>query len=317
MSGLSIEDLVGRSVYILRNIDSKFDEDEVIQLCSWGKDSVCCLALVREAFTLFGKTRFPWKVVHIDTGKKFPEMYEFRDKLQKEWGFDLEVIKGEGVADPEEGRLDCCQRMKTDALKNYIKDNGIKAVIVSIRRDEHGARNSERYMSPRYQGKWLTFDAERWDKKIMELKEQFKGDEEGLSRAIASMQFDKSTSLQDVELEGWGLLETDFGPEADHVRIHPLLHWDEINVWEYLRDRKIPFNPLYRADYVEKAYGLKGKRYRSLGCKCCTNPIDSSASTIDEIIEELKTTQTEERSGRQQDKEKMYAMANLRSMGYL
>lgn len=309
MSGLNIEDLVQRSIYILREAHAQYPEDKTIELCSWGKDSITTLSLVREAFM----GSFPWKVVHIDTRKKFKEMYEFRDKLQKEWGFDLEIISSDAQA-IEDDKLECCNALKTEPLKKYIKDNGIKAVIVSIRRDEHYIRNIERYMSPRYEGHWLTFDAEKWDKKIKELKEKFGDDERGFQDAVASIQFNESASLQDVELEGWGLLESDFG-KADHVRVHPLLHWGEEQVWRYIKDRNIPFNPLYRADYCKKAYGWENKRMRSLGCQPCTFPVDSTASTIDEIIEELRTTDVEERSGRLNTKEER--MNKLRALGYL
>jgi len=86
-------------------------------------------------------------------------------------------------------------------------------------------------------------------------------------------------------------------------------------VWRYIKDRNLPVNPLYFASYVEEAYGLKHRRYRSLGCQTCTEPIPSNASTISQIIEELKTTKTPERAGRSQDKE--FIMRKLRSMGYM
>jgi sulfate adenylyltransferase subunit 2 len=97
--------------------------------------------------------------------------------------------------------------------------------------------------------------------------------------------------------------------DASHVRVHPLLHWTELDVWMYTKEKNIPFNPLYLAK--------NGKRYRSLGYKEVTHPVDSNADTIDKIIEELKTSQVGERSGRELDKEKEYVMQRLRELGYM
>ncbi len=90
----------------------------------------------------------------------------------------------------------------------------------------------------------------------------------------------------------------------------------KFGVWRYIEARNLSFNPLYRTNCVEKIYGLKGMRYRSLGCKPCTLPIKSNTSTIDEIIHELETTKEKEHSGRAQDKEDTFAMEKLRSLGY-
>jgi sulfate adenylyltransferase subunit 2 len=94
------------------------------------------------------------------------------------------------------------------------------------------------------------------------------------------------------------------------VRIHPLLHWTELNVWEYIQRENIPVTSLYFAD-------RQGKRYRSLGCAPCTIPINSNARTVADIIEELKATTSSERSGRAQDQEDTYAMQKLRARGYM
>ncbi len=165
---------------------------------------------------------------------------------------------------------------------------------MSIRRDEHEMRNIERYFSPR--------DKEfKWHFVRPKTKEELK---EGDAPFV---------SEQPIEL--FGLFQSDFGSNCSHVRVHPILHWTELDVWRFIKRENIPVNPLYFADYVEKAYGWKNKRFRSLGCQPCTSPIDSKASTIDEIIEELKTTDIEERSGRSQDKEQI--MRRLRSLGYM
>jgi len=97
--------------------------------------------------------------------------------------------------------------------------------------------------------------------------------------------------------------------DSSHVRIHPLLQWNEIDTWRYVKREEIPINPLY--------FSREGKRFRSLGCTECTVSVESKAKTIDEIIEELKTTEIAERSGRMQDKEKENVMQRLRALGYM
>ena len=94
-----------------------------------------------------------------------------------------------------------------------------------------------------------------------------------------------------------------------HIRIHPLLDWNEIDIWNYIKKEKIPVNPLY--------FSRGGYRYRSLGCTHCTVPVKSEAKSVDDIIRELRSTSIEERSGRQQDKEKEYTMEKLRAFGYM
>ena len=279
---MGLEELVSKSIYVLREAAAKFKKPCI--LWSTGKDSTTTLSLCREAF--FGEVPFP--VLHIDTGWKFPEIYEFRDKLADEWKLDLRIVKHpqSGKLHPSKvGHLKCCHTLKTLALRDYLEKEGFDAVIVSIRRDEHYIRMVERVFSPR--------DREfRW--------------RHGENPFVYE---------QDVEL--WDIYPSDFGEGVSHVRIHPLLHWTEIEVWEYVKARKLPFNPLYRADYVEEKYGWKGKRFRSLGCMPCTKPIDSNASTIDEIIRELQETREPERRGRVQDKEAEEIMRRLRALGYM
>ncbi len=262
-----LSNLEKKSISIVREVKAQFKNIAV--LWSTGKDSTTMLWLCRKAF--FGKIPFP--VIHIDTGYKFPEIYEFRDKIAKEWNLDLivasnkEAIK-EGISPKD--KLICCTKLKTEALKNMIKEKGFDALILAIRRDEHGIRAKERYFSPR--------DEEfRW-------------------------------RYEDQPAELWDLYVK---PSEDfsHMRIHPILHWTELDVWEYVKRESLPINPLY--------FAKNGMRYRSLGCQPCTVPVTSNASTIDEIVEELKTTTVSERAGRAQDKEKAYMMQKLRSLGYM
>lgn len=239
-------------------------------LWSIGKDSTTLLWLIRKAF--YGKIPFP--VIHIDTTYKFKEIYAFRDKYAKEWGLNLLVAKNnealrQGVG-PKTGKFRCCTELKTNALKDFIKRHKFKALYLAIRRDEHGIRAKERVFSPR--------------------DEDFEWD------------------YMDQPPELWDQYKTK-AAEEEHLRVHPLLGWREIDVWEYIKRENIPMVSLYLAK--------SGKRFRSIGCECCCGPIDSEADTIDKIVEELRTSKISERSGRAQDKESAYMMQKLRSLGYM
>ena len=239
-------------------------------LWSTGKDSTTMLWLCREAF--FGEIPFP--VIHIDTGYKFKQMYKFRDDFAKEWGLNLVIAKNEkaikeGVG-PEVGKFECCTRLKTEALRKCLEEYDFDGLILAIRRDEHGIRAKERYFSPR--------DRDfKWDYK-------------------------------DQPLEMWDQFQGLVG-ERTHMRIHPILHWRELDVWEYVSREEIPVNPMY--------FARNGKRYRSLGCEPCTLPTESNATNIAEVVEELKTTKIAERAGRAQDKERSFTMQKLRALGYM
>lgn len=257
-----VKELEERSIYILREATTKFKN--VAALWSMGKDSTTMIALARKAF--LGKVPFP--VIHIDNGIDFPETYKFRDDLAKKWNLNLMVVNSE--IKPEMSGFACCGENKTVALKRVMKEYGFDALIVSIRRDEHGIRSKERYMSPRdRQFKWnyKNQPAELWD--------------------------DYSSKLD----------------TKGHIRVHPLLDWNEIDIWQYIKKEKVPINPLY--------YSRNGLRYRSLGCTHCTVPIHSNAKTVDAMIKELESTKVEERAGREQDKEKAYVMEKLRALGYM
>lgn len=261
--------LENRSIFIIREAYAKFKE--IAMLWSVGKDSTTLLWLCRKAF--FGKMPFP--VIHIDTGYKFPEMYKFRDEYAMKWGLNLIIGKNEdaiaaGMGPDKGAKLDCCTELKTNALKQVIAKHHLKAILLGIRRDEHGIRAKERYFSPRdVQFKW------DYENQPAELWDQY-----------------KSTVEDDT-----------------HYRIHPLLHMTELDIWEYTKRENMPIAELY--------FSKRGKRYRSLGCIPCCSPVESTASNIDEIIEEIKTTDTSERAGRAQDKEDVYTMQKLRALGYM
>ncbi len=262
--------LEAKSIYLIREAYYHY-KGRIALLWSVGKDSTTLLWLIRKAF--LGEVPIP--VMHIDTSYKFPEMYEFRDRIAKEWGLNLIIARNEEALKagmgPEKGKLACCTALKTEALKMAMKKYGFEALIVGIRRDEHSIRAKERYVSPRdqnFQWDYKNQPPEFWDQYNME----------------------KTT------------------PE-EHFRIHPLLHWREIDIWRYIKREGIPVVKMY--------FAKNGYRYRSLGCVPCTKPIQSDADTIDKIIEEIEKSKTSERAGRAQDKEQAYMMQKLRVLGYM
>ncbi len=277
--------LIQTSIKILRETKSRYKNPAI--MWSTGKDSTASLALCRMSF--FNTIPFP--VIHLDTGYKFKQMYEYRDKLAKEWNMNL--IVGQNTEALRMGmgpkqRFDCCHALKTVSLKQLIEKENFDAIIVSIRRDEHYVRNVEHVFSPRTKkGEWNLL-REKTEEESKEGDAPF-------------------VSLREVELRGWELYQTHFGEDTSHVRVHPILHWDEIDIWHFIKEYNIPFNPMYLS---KNEY-----RYRSLGCEPCTEPIRSEASTIDEIVKELETIDSPERAGRAQDKEKI--MRKLRALGYM
>ena len=234
-------------------------------LWSMGKDSTVLLHLVRKAF--FGHCPVP--LVHVDESYEPEEMIAWRDDYVKRNGLRLIVGQNkkalaEGMG-PQMGRLVCCNALKTVALQQTIKEHNIQALMVGIRRDEEGSRGKERVVSPRSSaGDW---------------------------------------KYKDQPAEIWHHYNLHV-PRDVHLRIHPILHWNELSIWEYIAAESIEVIPLY--------FAREGMRYRSLGCAPCTGAFPSTASTVEEIIEELKLSNDSERSGRAHDKEEAYALQKLR-----
>jgi len=290
-----LDTLEARSVFLFREAYANFNS--LGMLWSIGKDSTVLLWLARKAF--FGHVPFP--LIHIDTSFKIPEMIAYRDRLAAEW--NLNLIYGENrqaldekrtFPDGAVSRLMCCGLLKTEALtktlsgewpryrfnaskKAYELDPNttpFTGVIAGVRADEEGSRSKERYFSPRN-------TQNTWD-------------------------------VADQPPEFWNQYKTEFAP-GTHLRIHPLLDWTELNIWEYIEREGIPTVSLY---YNQG----DGRRYRSLGCYPCTNPVESVARTPLEIIEELRTgkfANIAERSGRAQDSEDEGGLESLRRDGYM
>jgi sulfate adenylyltransferase subunit 2 len=261
-----LQKLENESIYIFRQAYRSIKN--IGMLWSLGKDSNVMVWIAFKAF--LGKIPFP--LVHVDTGKKFKEMYDFRDKYEKKW--NVRLIKGDcppvEEIDPSLPPAARSAARKTEGLKKIIKKYEFKGVIAGIRRDEQGTRAKERVFSPRDEsGKW---------------------------------------DVKNQPPEFWDQSNFNY-PDKVHIRIHPLLGWTEIDIWQYIKDQKIPIVDLY--------FSKNGKRYRSLGDKDITSPVLSEAKNLDEIISELKITKVSERSGRTMDHEQEDVFEKLRSKGYM
>lgn len=291
----SLQKLEAQSVYILREAYREFKN--LCMLWSIGKDSTVLLWLARKAF--FGHVPFP--LVHIDTSYKIPEMIAYRDQLVAKWRLNMIVGQNTealavGTTYPQ-GTLDrigCCKALKSEALKHTLSGEWTRlrfdhtkggyapdthkepftGVIVGVRADEEGSRSKERYFSPRdHQNEW---------------------------------------DVGDQPPELWNQFKTDFAP-GTHIRIHPLLDWTELNIWEYIQAENIPVTSLYFDNGT-------GSRYRSLGCYPCTHAVESKAKNVADIIEELRSgkfANIAERSGRAQDKDGGGTLETLRRDGYM
>jgi sulfate adenylyltransferase subunit 2 len=290
-----LDQLEAKSIHILREAYREFKS--LCMLWSIGKDSTVLLWLARKAF--FGHVPFP--LVHIDTSYKIPAMIEYRDRLAREWRLNMVVGQNRAALAARntfpDGKLDriaCCKTLKSEALKHTLSGEWPRmvmnhatgqydetiggepytGVIVGARADEEGSRSKERYFSPR--------DKQNdWD-------------------------------VDDQPPELWNYYKTDFAP-GTHVRIHPLLDWTELNLWEYIQREQVPIIDLY----FDKG---EGKRYRSLGCHTCTTAVESTAKSLPEVVEELRSGKFKniaERSGRAQDKEDGGGLETLRREGYM
>jgi sulfate adenylyltransferase subunit 2 len=289
-----LAELESHSIFIIREAYRSFKN--LGMLWSIGKDSTVLLWLARKAF--FGHV--PFELIHVDTGYKIPEMIVFRDKMARDLklrvvvGQNREALKAKRTFPDGLDRLACCKELKTNALIHTLdgswerrvydphrgewltleRADPYNAVIVGVRSDEEGSRSKERVFSARS-------EASEWD-----------------------------ISTQPPEL--WNLYKTEFAPKT-HVRVHPLLDWTELNIWEYIKKESIPVISIY---FNQGG----GKRYRSLGCYPCTSPVDSEAENPADIIEELvsgKFRNIAERSGREQDKDGGGTLEVLRREGYM
>lgn len=218
----SLDEKVARSREVISAALERFNRREIAVAWTGGKDSTTVIHIIR---TLF-KGDIPFRVLNIDTSVKFSEIYEFRDRVAREWGLDLVVLRHENarsVLETAKDPAECCSILKTGVLKEGISRHGIRALFTGIRWDEHPARADELYFSER----------------------------------------------------------------DGHVRVNPILHFLEKDIWAYIRGNNVPYCSLY------------DKGYRSLGCAPCTAAGSETGP---------------ERGGRAPDKEQI--MNNLRELGY-
>ncbi|HVH89454.1 MAG TPA: sulfate adenylyltransferase subunit CysD [Terriglobales bacterium] len=290
--------LEAESIHILREVVAEFQRP--VMLYSIGKDSSVMLRLAQKAFYP-GKIPFP--LLHIDTGYKFREMIEFRDRQAQQLGLKLIVHTNrealEAGTNPfRVGTQRCCELLKTQALLDALREGGFDAAFGGARRDEERSRAKERIYSVR--------DPKgQWDPK-----------------------------QQRPEL--WNLYNGRIGP-AESVRIFPLSNWTEMDIWQYIHLEKIPIVPLYfakprpmlvRGDSLisleqpfipllpGEAPQLVKCRMRSLGCSPCTGAIRSDADTLPKIIEELVSFRRSERENRIIDHDQDGSMELKKRAGY-
>jgi len=290
--------LEAEAIAILREVAAEFRNP--VLLYSMGKDSSVLLHLARKAFH---PAQLPMPLLHVDTTWKFREMIEFRDATAARLGLQLIVHVNQegldrGISPIASGSALHTAVMKTEALKQALDRHGFDAVVGGARRDEEKSRAKERIFSVR--GTDHVWDPRR----------------------------------QRPEL--WHLYNTRLA-SGESMRVFPLSNWTELNVWEYIQAEKIEIVPLYLAEkrpVVERSGvwimvdddrlpllpGEKPKlrriRFRTLGCYPLTGAIESTATTVGEIIAELRRSRASERQGRLIDGDETASMERKKRQGY-
>jgi len=293
-----LKKLEAESIHIFREVAAEFDNP--VMLYSVGKDSAVLLHLARKAFAP-GKIPFP--LLHVDTNWKFKEMIAFRDQMAKDYGFELLVHQNpEGIAmgmGPfTHGSATHTDVMKTQGLKQALNKYGFDAAFGGARRDEEKSRAKERVYSFRDKN-------HRWDPKS-----------------------------QRPEL--WNIYNGKVN-KGESIRVFPLSNWTELDIWQYIYLESIPIVPLYLSqkrpvverdgtlimvddDRMEIAddeeVQMLDVRFRTLGCYPLTGAVESTATTLPEIIQEMLLTKTSERQGRVIDHDSAGSMEKKKMEGY-
>ncbi|HQS08737.1 MAG: sulfate adenylyltransferase small subunit [Rhizobiales bacterium 24-66-13] len=293
-----LQRLESESIFILREVAAEFRNP--IMLYSIGKDSAVMLHLAMKAFY---PSKPPFPLLHVDTTWKFREMIAFRDEMAKTLGFDLLVhTNQEGLAQGinpfHHGSSLYTNVMKTDALKEALTRHGFDAAFGGARRDEEKSRAKERVFSFRTAN-------HGWDPKN-----------------------------QRPEL--WNLYNARVKP-GESIRVFPLSNWTELDIWQYILAERIPIVPLYFAAERPIVWRdgqmimvddtrmplLPGEapeqrmiRFRTLGCYPLTAAIDSTAATLEDIVQEMLVARTSERSGRLIDHDDAASMEKKKREGY-
>lgn len=293
-----LKQLEAESIHIIREVAAEFDRP--VMLYSIGKDSAVMLHLARKAFAP-GKPPFP--LMHVDTTWKFKEMISFRDETVKKYGFDLIVhINEEGVKQGigpfTHGSAKHTDVMKTQSLKQALDKYQFDAAFGGARRDEEKSRAKERVYSFRDKN-------HRWDPKN-----------------------------QRPEL--WSLYNGKIN-KGESIRVFPLSNWTELDIWQYIYLEGIDIVPLYFAkprpvvdrdgvmimvddERMPLKEGevpeMKSVRFRTLGCYPLTGAVESTATTLAEIIQEMLLTTSSERQGRVIDHDQAGSMEQKKKEGY-
>lgn len=292
-----LKQLEAESIHIIREVVAEFENP--VMLYSIGKDSAVMLHLARKAFAP-GTPPFP--LLHVDTTWKFRAMIEFRDRMARESGMELLVHSNpQGVEqgiNPFDHGSHYTDVMKTEGLKQALNKYGFDAAFGGARRDEEKSRAKERVYSFRDRN-------HRWDPKS-----------------------------QRPEL--WNLYNGRIN-RGESIRVFPLSNWTELDIWQYIYLEQIPIVPLYFAaerPVVERSGTLimvddermrlapgeqpmmKSVRFRTLGCYPLTGAIESNATTLPEIIQEMLLTRTSERQGRLIDSDQSASMEKKKREGY-
>jgi sulfate adenylyltransferase subunit 2 len=293
-----LKELESESIHILREVAAEFTNP--VMMYSVGKDSSVMLHLALKAFA---PSKIPFPMLHVDTLWKFKEMIEFRDKRAKDLGFDLVVYSNsEGIdmniSPFEHGSKVHTDIMKTQALKQALDAGRYDAVIGGARRDEEKSRAKERIFSFRNKH-------HRWDPKN-----------------------------QRPEL--WNIYNTAI-QKGESVRVFPISNWTELDIWQYIYLEDIPIPSLYFASEQEvveyegtkirvddfrvpedlkKTSKKEMVRFRTLGCYPLTGAINSTATTLPEIVKEMLLSTSSEREGRLIDKDQEGAMELKKIDGY-
>jgi sulfate adenylyltransferase subunit 2 len=293
-----LKELEAESIHIIREVAAEFEHP--VMLYSVGKDSAVMLHLTMKAF-FPGKPPFP--LMHVDTTWKFKEMIEFRDQMVKKLGLELLVYINEdgvdqGIGPFTHGSKKHTDVMKTDALKQALDKYKFDAAFGGARRDEEKSRAKERVYSFRDKN-------HRWDPKN-----------------------------QRPEL--WNIYNGKID-KGESIRVFPLSNWTELDIWQYIHLENIPIVPLYFAKErpvvnrdgmlimvddermpigPDEEIEIKKVRFRTLGCYPLTGAVESNATTLPEIIQEMLLTTTSERQGRLIDHDQSGSMEQKKREGY-
>lgn len=292
-----LRELESESIYVLREVVSQFDNPAM--LFSGGKDSIVMFHLARKAFW---PAKVPFPLVHIDTGHNFEETIAFRDALVEKTGVNLVVGSvqesiDKGEVTEEKGVNASRNSLQTTTLLGTIEAGKYDAAMGGARRDEEKARAKERFFSHRD-------EFGQWDPKN-----------------------------QRPEL--WNLFNglKNFG---EHFRVFPISNWTEMDVWQYILQENIDIPSLYlsherpvferdgvlladtgiidkKADEISE---VRTVRFRTIGDMTCTGAVESTADTIEKIIEEVAATRQTERGARSDDKRSEAAMEDRKKQGY-